>query len=87
MLGGEGDVKRFSWGARRPKREGTTMIANVGGADRVIRVVVGVVIIAVGIYFKSWWGVIGVLPLPTALVRFCPGYLPFGLSTARTQPK
>jgi hypothetical protein len=63
------------------------MIANVGGADRVIRVVVGVAIIAAGIYFKSWWGVIGVLPLLTALVRHCPAYLPFGLSTARTQPK
>jgi hypothetical protein len=63
------------------------MIANVGGTDRIIRLIAGVVIIAAGLYFKSWWGAIGVLPLLTALIRFCPGYLPFGISTCKTQPK
>ena len=28
-----------------------------------------------------WWGFIGLLPLLTAAVRFCPAYLPLGLST------
>jgi hypothetical protein len=60
---------------------------NVGGLDRALRAVAGVVIIAAGIYFKSWWGALGVLPLLTAVVRFCPAYLPFGLSTgARPKP-
>jgi len=62
------------------------MNANVGTADRVVRFILGVVIIGLGIYFKSWFGIIGVVPLFTSLVRWCPLYLPFGLSTcARNQ--
>jgi len=57
------------------------MKANVGSMDRVIRVVAGCAIFAVGYYFKSWWGLVGILPVLTAIFRFCPGYLPFGLST------
>lgn len=54
---------------------------NVGKADRVFRFLLGLVIIAVGIYFNSWWGAIGLLPILTAVIRWCPGYLPFGFST------
>jgi hypothetical protein len=32
------------------------MIKNVGGFDRIFRIVVGLAIIAVGIIYKSWWG-------------------------------
>jgi sulfite exporter TauE/SafE len=57
------------------------MTKNVGGADRVLRVIAGVAVIAAGLYFKSWWGAIGVVPLLTAAIGWCPAYLPFGLST------
>jgi Inner membrane protein YgaP-like, transmembrane domain len=57
------------------------MKLNVGGTDRVIRLVLGVVIIAAGVYFKSWWGAVGIIPLATAIVRWCPNYLLFGFST------
>ena len=57
------------------------MTTNIGTVDRVVRVVVGLVIVGVGICFRSWWGPIGLLPLLTAVVRFCPAYVPFGLST------
>ncbi len=57
------------------------MKANIGTVDRVIRVIAGLVIIGLGIYGRSWWGLIGLLPLLTAVVRFCPAYVPFGLST------
>lgn len=59
------------------------MKMNMGSADRGIRVVVGLVIVFAGIYFKSWWGVIGVVLLSTALIGFCPGYVPFGISTKK----
>ncbi len=59
------------------------MNANIGSADRIIRIVLGVLIIGIGIYFKSWWGAIGIIPLATALIRWCPLYLPFGISTCR----
>lgn len=57
------------------------MKRNMGGADRVIRMVLGLGIIAAGVYFKSWWGAIGVVPLLTAAVGSCPAYLPFGITT------
>jgi hypothetical protein len=60
------------------------MKRNMGSADRVIRVLLGLGIIAVGVYYKSWWGAIGAVPLLTAAIGSCPAYLPFGISTCRT---
>ncbi|MAT57309.1 MAG: DUF2892 domain-containing protein [Melioribacteraceae bacterium] len=60
------------------------MKTNVGSTDRILRIVLGVVIIAVGFYYQSWWGVIGIVPLATAFMRWCPAYLPFGISTCKT---
>lgn len=57
------------------------MKQNVGSIDRIIRVVLGLVIIALGFYFNSWLGAIGIIPLFTAAVGWCPLYMPFGLST------
>lgn len=59
------------------------MIANVGGVDRVVRAVAGIAILGAGLYFKSWWGLVGLVPLGTAVFRFCPAYLPFALSTCK----
>jgi hypothetical protein len=59
----------------------TIMKSNVGSMDSTIRIVLGIAIVGAGIYFKSWWGAVGALPLLTGLVRWCPAYLPFGLST------
>jgi len=61
------------------------MKANVGTTDRVIRAVIGIVIIAVGIYYKSWWGAIGLIPILTAISGLCLAYLPFGISTCKTE--
>ena len=57
------------------------MIANVGKTDRVIRVILGLGILGAGFYFKSYWGLIGIVPLATAFLRWCPAYLPFRIST------
>lgn len=57
------------------------MKQNVGSIDRVLRIVVGLAVIGAGFYFKSWWGAIGAVPLLTALIGWCPAYLPLGLST------
>jgi len=65
------------------------MSANVGNNDRIMRAILGVVIIAVGVYSRSWWGAIGAVPLLTALTGWCPAYTAFGMSTCRrrTNPK
>jgi hypothetical protein len=59
------------------------MKRNMGSADRFVRIIVGLGIIAAGVYYQSWLGAIGVVPLATALVGWCPAYLPFGISTCR----
>lgn len=62
------------------------MQKNVGSMDRMVRVVLGLAIIGVGLWSKSWWGAIGLVPLLTATLGWCPAYLPFGLSTCATRP-
>jgi len=59
------------------------MTPNVGSIDRAVRIAAGIVIIALGLVFTSWWGLLGLLPLVTGLVRWCPAYAPFGLATCR----
>ncbi|MCK7503445.1 MAG: DUF2892 domain-containing protein [Desulfobacterales bacterium] len=63
------------------------MKCNVGGTDRIIRIILGVVIILAGVYFKSWWGAVGILLIVTGLIRFCPAYIPFGFSTCKPDKK
>ena len=63
------------------------MTPNVGGFDRTFRIVVGLAVIGAGVYFKSWWGALGVVPLLTGTLRYCPVYLPLGTSTCETRPK
>lgn len=58
------------------------MSQNVGGIDRILRIVVGAVLLAlVFVGPQTVWGWIGVVPLVTGLVGWCPAYLPFGLKT------
>jgi hypothetical protein len=59
------------------------MTKNIGKVDKVVRLVLAVAIAVLGIVFKSWLGLIAIVPLATALVGTCPLYLPFGLSTRR----
>lgn len=59
------------------------MKANVGNTDRIIRFVLGAVIIVAGFYFKSWWGVVGVVPIITGLLNYCPAYNLIGVSTKK----
>lgn len=57
------------------------MKCNVGTVDRVVRIVAGTTIIGAGFYLQSWWGAVGVVPMLTGLFRWCPAYVPVGLST------
>jgi len=57
------------------------MKPNVGPIDRTLRIIAGLGILGAGYYYHSWFGLIGIVPLLTATFRFCPAYLPFGLST------
>lgn len=64
------------------------MKKNVGGIDRALRIIVGILLIA-GVFFGGkvgmpWlnpWGWIGVVPLATALIGWCPPYALLGINT------
>jgi hypothetical protein len=59
---------------------------NVGGIDRILRIVAGLVLIALAAtQTVGLWGYIGVVPLLTGLIGWCPVYLPFGLKTCRVK--
>jgi hypothetical protein len=60
------------------------MTCNVGGVDRLARAVLGIVLLSlVFVGPKSLWGLIGLIPLATAVLGWCPLYVPLGLSTCR----
>ncbi len=58
---------------------------NVGTADRIVRIIAGLAIGAAGIYFQSWWGLVGLAPILTGSTGSCPAYVPFGISTCRVK--
>jgi hypothetical protein len=60
---------------------------NVGKTDKMIRIFLGIVIIGAGVYFKSWFGLIGILPLITAAIGYCHLYTLLGISTCKVKPK
>lgn len=58
------------------------MNKNIGTVDRWIRIIVGVVLIALAISGSiGAWGWIGIIPLATALINFCPLYRLIGFSS------
>ena len=51
------------------------MKLNVGGIDRILRILVGLaLIVAAALGYIGWWGYIGVAPLVTGIFQFCPAY-------------
>lgn len=61
------------------------MTKNVGLGDRRIRIVLGLIILVLGVLLQSWWGLIGLIPLATGFVRWCPLYAPFKISTMKRE--
>lgn len=58
------------------------MKCNVGTIDRVIRIVVGLALIAWALFFAGpIWAYLGVLPLLTGLIRWCPAYSLISINT------
>ena len=57
------------------------MKPNIGKADKIVRLIAGIAIIATGFFMGSWWGAIGIVPIVTALINWCPVYEPLGIST------
>ncbi|MES9971614.1 MAG: DUF2892 domain-containing protein [Candidatus Thiodiazotropha sp.] len=63
------------------------MTKNVGGIERIIRIIAGLAILAWGFLLSdpiNWWGAIGAVPLVTGLVSFCPMWTLFGINTNKS---
>lgn len=58
------------------------MTRNIGFFDRYIRIAAGIaLLLATVVGPKTLWGLVGIVPLATGLMRFCPIYRLFGFST------
>ena len=56
---------------------------NVGGIDQILRIVLGVVICTIGVIYNNWWGLVGLIPLMTGTMSWCPLCNLMGLSSLK----
>lgn len=58
------------------------MEPNVGQTDRMIRIVAGLLLLSLTVVGpRTWWGLVGLVPLATAFINFCPAYKLIGFNT------
>jgi Protein of unknown function (DUF2892) len=65
------------------------MKTNVGGIDKVVRIIAGLVLLSLIFILEGnvrWWGLIGIVPLLTGTLGWCPAYNLFGIKTG-PEPK
>lgn len=62
------------------------MRSNVGGIDRTLRIVAGAVLVGLAATGTvGWWGWLGIVPLATGLVGWCPPYALLGINTCKAR--
>lgn len=57
------------------------MKKNVGNTDKVIRIIAGLALIIFAIVTTNWWGLIGIVPIVTSFIGYCPVYSLFKISS------
>ncbi|PAV49698.1 hypothetical protein CK486_02740 [Pseudomonas sp. HAR-UPW-AIA-41] len=61
------------------------MQCNVGKTDKLLRISAGIALLGLGASgLIGWWGLIGVVPLATGLLNWCPAYTLLGIKTCKT---
>ncbi len=63
------------------------MKENVGNTDRIIRILAGILILSAVVLIDGnarWFGLIGIVPLATGLIGWCPAYSLLGMNTCGT---
>jgi len=64
------------------------MTKNVGNTERVIRAIVGLGLLSLIVILEGnarWWGLIGLVPLATAAIGYCPPYAWMGINTCKKE--
>ncbi|CAA7602004.1 Protein of unknown function (DUF2892) [Acididesulfobacillus acetoxydans] len=59
------------------------MECNVGTTERVIRIAAGIVILLAGLVYRNWWGIVGLAPLITGAIAYCPVSKILGINTCK----
>lgn len=59
------------------------MKKNVGNIDKIIRIILAIIIAALGFYYQTWWGLLAIIPLFTAFTSFCGLYPILGINTRK----
>ena len=66
------------------------MKVNIGDTERVIRVIIGLALLSLLFILErnaSYWGLLGLIPLATAGIRWCPLWVLFGINTCAAQQR
>ena len=62
------------------------MKPNVGGIDKVLRIIIGAALMILAATGSiGWWGWLGVIPLATGLMSYCMLYRLLGINTCKTR--
>lgn len=56
---------------------------NVGKTERIIRTAIGLAVLGLGLAYNTWFGLIGLIPLTTAVFGWCPVSALLGISTCK----
>ena len=59
------------------------MCANVGMIDKILRIILGAALIIWAVMGGPVWAWVGVVPLATGLIGWCPAYVLFGIKTCK----
>ncbi len=57
------------------------MEKNIGVLDKSVRIILGIVMLVAGLIFQSWWWLLGLAPLLTGILGYCPLYTLMGFNT------
>jgi hypothetical protein len=63
------------------------MKCNIGKTDKIIRMIIAALLFAIGLIFQTWWGLLGIIPLITAVTGFCALYVPLKINTLKKAEK
>ncbi len=66
------------------------MKPNVGGIDKIVRIIVGIALLSLLLWVDGrdkWFGLIGLVPLLTVVMRWCPFYTVFGINSCPAKTK
>lgn len=61
------------------------MTHNVGSLDQYIRYIIAMTLLTLGVVYESLWGLLGLVPLMTALMGWCPPYSLLGIQTCNVK--